>query len=309
MLSINSGPSNVSAVDRTQDVNPYEKAAVDRGVACLERGQYDVAATHFRVAAELGNVDAMFWLGGQGERDENYQDALDWYKRAAASGKSSALFRVAMVYEKSGDIGASVSWYEQAAEAGERDAMFNLGNYYKETGDSELAVSWYARAAALGDDDAMRLIGALRFREDSVESALPWFEQAAAAGNRPAVGTRDAIRGAMTGDVDSVVFLAWSLEGGGNLDEARRWRNRAMQLGVADLEHRFGEAFDAVGDREQAIEWYGKSTLKGNRESLDGVMRLSTTKQFLEWVIEAIERGDPVANDFMTEFRENNPLD
>ena len=222
-------------------------------------------------------------------------------------GKASALFRAGMVNAKAGNVSASIGWYHGAAEAGERDAMFNLGNHYKDIGDTKAAITWYSRAAALGDEDAMRLIGALRFREDTVEAALPWFEQAAAAGNRDAAGTRDAIVGALAGDIDGVVFLAWSLEDKGNVEEALRWRNRADQLGVDDLDHEFGLLCEQIGDREAAIEWYSKSTLRGNRESLDGVMRLSTLEQFLEWVVGAIERGDRVANDFMTDFQHRHP--
>lgn len=231
--------------ESTQNLARMSKEAVDQGKTALERGLIDVAAMHFRTAASWGDADGMFWLGGLGERHQNYDEAIHWYKLAADAGNEAAVFRVGMVYEIAGNVQAGVPWYERAAEGGERNAMFNLGNYYKDTGDTKVAIAWYSRAAARGDEDAMRLIGALYFREDAVELALPWFERALEAGNYAAATTANTISRALAGDPDGVVFLAWSLEEAGNVEEARRWRDQAIKLGVTDMDRQFAALNEA----------------------------------------------------------------
>ncbi|SDH13471.1 hypothetical protein SAMN04489720_0161 [Agrococcus jejuensis] len=200
-------------------------------------------------------------------------------------------------------------WFLRAVESGSRDAMFNMGNHHRDQGDFATAKSWYAKAAGLGDDDAMRLIGALELATGTLESALPWFEQASSAGNEEAADALQQLRGALNGDAESLVFVAWAFADRGNDREAARWKGAAVRAGVRNIDHRFGLHFEMVEKRDEAMASYSRSTLAGNRESLDGIMRLCDTEQFLQWVIGAIERGDRVADEFMTEFRRSNGFD
>jgi len=292
-----------------ENLSVIARQAFDAAQVSLRMGHVDIAEFRFRNAASLGSRDAMIWLGDAAHHQGALADAWTWYEAAASEGSDVAMVRLGLAREASGDEAGKVSWFLRAVQAGSRDAMFNLGNHFRDRDDFATAKSWYAKAAALGDDDAMRIVGALEIATGTLESAVPWFERAAAVGNADADVTLRRLKMATRGDADSIVFVAWAFTEKRNDAEAARWTTEAIRRGVADIDQRFGEHFEMVGLREEAMERYSRSTLGGNRQSLDGIMRLCDTGQFLEWIIGALERGDDVANDFMTEFRLSNGVD
>jgi len=64
------------------------------------------------------------------------EQAVSWYRRAADAGDADAQFSLGGCYSQGDgvakDAEQAVSWYRRAADAGDADAQFNLGVCYAE---------------------------------------------------------------------------------------------------------------------------------------------------------------------------------
>lgn len=143
----------------------------DQGGYALEKGlqffhgngvpyDFEAAATHFRKAAELGNIEAHLNLGflydlGIGV-PQDYRKAAKYYRLAAEQGDATAQFNLGILYRFGRgvptDPAIAAAWYKKSAEQGYVDAQYNLGVLYEVgQGVSQnllLADMWYILAAA-----------------------------------------------------------------------------------------------------------------------------------------------------------------
>ena len=91
------------------------------------------AKKYYESAANLGSVNGMYNVARMYERDENYPQALDWYKKAANSNDSS--------------------WHWTIS-----DAIYSLGRFYNNglgvPRDGSLAQAYYKQAADMGHETA-----------------------------------------------------------------------------------------------------------------------------------------------------------
>ena len=91
------------------------------------------AKKYYESAANLGSVNGMYNVARMYERDENYPQALDWYKKAANSNDSS--------------------WHWTIS-----DAIYSLGRFYNNglgvPRDGSLAQTYYKQAADMGHETA-----------------------------------------------------------------------------------------------------------------------------------------------------------
>lgn len=159
-----------------------------------------------RIAAELGDANAMFAMGemyfyGEGVA-EDVNMALEWFLKAAEAGSADAMYELGDKYYwgegVSEDTNKAIIWYTKAADAGYSEAMYKLGDmYYYGWGireDSTKAEEWYIKAirsyqmdAEAGDSDAMQKVAEMYERGEGVtkdyRQALQWYSEAAKAGN------------------------------------------------------------------------------------------------------------------------------
>ena len=96
------------------------------------------AVEWFRRAAEQGQVDAQYALGGWyhilGSTPQDYTQAIEWYKRAVEQGHVLANYRLGQMYEEglggALDYVQAAEWYLRAAEQGLWLAQLKLGTVY-----------------------------------------------------------------------------------------------------------------------------------------------------------------------------------
>jgi len=93
--------------------------------------EYEHAVETYRKAAEMGGSYAQYSLGfcyqnGQGV-EEDLEEAMKWYKIAAENGNEQAMFCLAMDMFEDCDYHASITWFSKAADAGVDDACYYLG--------------------------------------------------------------------------------------------------------------------------------------------------------------------------------------
>jgi hypothetical protein len=73
-----------------------------------------------RQAAEQGDAEAQYWLGGEEYHSENHEKALEFYQKSAKQGHINAQFHLAQIYENGQGVAQNqeqaIYWYRQIAE-------------------------------------------------------------------------------------------------------------------------------------------------------------------------------------------------
>lgn len=90
--------------------------------------------TAMREQAEHGNARAQCNLGAIYDRDQNYAEAVRWYRKAAEQDYDIAQYLLGGMYEQGSgvtqDYAEAVRWWRKAAERGNAEALYNLGVMY-----------------------------------------------------------------------------------------------------------------------------------------------------------------------------------
>lgn len=137
---------------------------------------------------------------------ENFEEAVNWYRKAAEQGNAQAQFELADCYRKgegvSEDDVEAVKWYRKAAEQGDSDAQFYLGCCY-DNGEGvgqnlAEAAAWYRKAAEQGHVSAQYYLGVCYENGEGVgqnlAEAAAWYRKAADQGNEEAEeGYKDVV--------------------------------------------------------------------------------------------------------------------
>lgn len=145
------------------------------------------------------SVLAQFFLGliyhqGRGI-PQNYQEALNWYRRAANNGFVHAYYHLGQMYHKGDGVKQNSSeaarLYRLAADQGLSDAQNSLGDMYYNGDKRKLylieSVKWYRKAAEQGNVLAQTNLGHMYFWGEGVEQsfskALAYYRSAAKQGD------------------------------------------------------------------------------------------------------------------------------
>lgn len=127
--------------------------------------------------------------------EQNYTEAVKWYRKAAEQEYSWAQNNLANCYYNGEgvkqDYTEAVKWYRKAAELGNSWGQYNLGGcyYYGEGVEQsyEKAVKWYYKAVEQKNEDALNDLGCCYFHGKGVdqdyEEAVRLFQKAAEKGN------------------------------------------------------------------------------------------------------------------------------
>lgn len=163
-----------------------------------QAGDIKLALKLYKKAAEHGDIDAQFSLGGAylignlGIKDR--EKAIYWLQKAGEQGDHYSLLYIATIYNDemlSGgnkDTQQAFYWFTRAAKAGNSRAQLILGSEYitgKELGkkDPAQALQWYKKAAEQGESEGLFQIGEIYFDgllgKKNPEQALQWYKKAA----------------------------------------------------------------------------------------------------------------------------------
>jgi hypothetical protein len=213
-------PKSVKALKKNAELGSAMAAEYDSINTVLGRGDsyYNGRGiTEDKIkAAEQGHVDAQYDLGNYYCKkgiNQDFNKAIEWYKKAAEQDDRRALRTLADCYYKgkgvAQDYRKAVELYLKVAPS---DVLVQtiLGDcYYYGCGVSKdfvKAVEWYAKAAEMGCAAAQYALGCCYYKgfgvkEDHVASAK-WFEKASAQGHSDAQELFDEINqaGNINGD-------------------------------------------------------------------------------------------------------------
>ena len=278
--------------DGSQAANWYQKAA-DQG---MPRAQFLLASllsdgkdapkddevrafNLLRVAADGGYRDAQNSLGvrytqGRGIQ-QNYGEAIAWYKKAASRGDAYAQTNLGVLAEDGlgmpKDHATAASWYEMAVKNGDARAKWRLArllaNGWGTAKDPDRAMTLFRQAASAGESPGWFYLGHMHDTGNGVPKdetkALDYYLRAAEAGDKAAMYNISLLLGKQTPKDHAKIF---------------EWRKKSAELGDAaaqndaGVSYHNGEGVDA--NYGWAIYWYAKSAQQGNTLAIDNLKKV-----------------------------------
>jgi len=163
---------------------------------------YASALAVFLQAADIGNVEAMMYLGvmcgnGQGT-PVNYEMAYAWFSKAADAGETQAMNNIGLCILRaaaSSELSPGPELVSQGRRSGNGEAMFNTGVMYRDglgvPVNNREAMKWFRRASEAGDLLGTNEVGVLYQKGLGVEvdygEAMNWYRKAADSGSDSAM--------------------------------------------------------------------------------------------------------------------------
>ncbi|AQP42781.1 tetratricopeptide repeat protein [Streptococcus gallolyticus] len=163
--------SNITAEDLTKAALYFKNTSEQ-----TDTNEYDLEYKFAKAAAELGNADAMLYMGemyqgnkiSQAAKGDNVQSAIEWWEKAAENGQPRGYTNIGLLYmhesipgggEDFGDIEynakTAIKYYRKAAKMDDFKAYRYLGLAYQAgvgvTQNDEKAYENFKKAADLGD--------------------------------------------------------------------------------------------------------------------------------------------------------------
>ncbi len=241
--------------------------------------------------AEQGDAEAQFRLGERyyngDDVEQDYEEAVKWYRKAAEQGNASAQYCLGMCYYcYSGnvvaqDYGEAVRWFRKSAEQGNAYALYWLGRCYQGgtgvTRDYVATIELWCKAASKGYEEAQY---DLDFR------CRP--------GTMPYAKAMGYLEVAKRGYADAQFYLGIMYYCGYCVDknhaEALRWYRKAAEQGHVDAQ----KAYDEL------LSLYGRVIERENSEVEKLWRKASEKKDFdaLNKLGECYFLGDGIAQDY-----------
>jgi TPR repeat protein len=175
---------------------------------------YSLSREYYVKAADLGNSDAMYYLGNLNKNERKWSNAIQYYARAADLGNSDAevklrdfadsdlQFRIGKLYHQGlgvvrQDYEKAREYYEKSVQENNSNAIYNLGELYRNgfgvERDTCRALKYYEKSNLLGNNVAKNRLGwlyhrGLEVKQDYVK-ARNYFEEAARLNDRNAINS------------------------------------------------------------------------------------------------------------------------
>ena len=258
--------------------------------------------TSLRMAADQGNAQAALSLGAlyEGGRgvEQNYAQALDWFKKAGDRGLVMAQHKVGRQYLQGlgvdRDYAQAMAWFRRAADQGYAPAQVSVGLLYQNgqgvEKDPVQATVWFDKASNQGPQSQL-LVGRQfqygQLLDKDYSQATLWIQKAADQGFAPAqmalgqlfeYTDRDYAKAKLwyqkaadQGDAQAALSLGALYEGGRGVEQnyaqALDWFKKAGDRGLVMAQHKVGRQYlQGLGvdrDYAQAMAWFRRAADQG----------------------------------------------
>lgn len=269
-----------------------------------------------QLAATKGSTYAQFELGTRYHTgfgiEQDYSEALKWYRKAALNGDASAASNIGSMYAKGEGVAKdgkeAMKWLLLAAKKGNSMAESNIGLLYMqgigvEKNERE-AFEWFQKAAASGNATAQCNLGMIfengLGQEKDYAKAAEWYSKAAkqkednalcglgslyANGRGVPKDTKKALtyfrKSALNGFPQGQLLLGsmYYLGNGVDLDLERGiyWIKLAAQQGEPNAQFILASAYHhgkgVAEDRKLALEWCKKAASQGSSDAIKTLQR------------------------------------
>lgn len=233
----------------------------------IKKSQEDMKRETASEMTEIGND----FFEGRNGKQQDYVEAVKWYRKAAEQGDAYAQCCLGNCYNKGNgvtqDYTEAVKWYRKAAEQGDAKAQFLLGCMCADgvgiTQNYNEAVKWLRKAADQDFFPAYYSIGMSYYygqgvKQDHVE-AVKWYRKAAEHGDS---------------DAETELGDCYYYGRGITQDytEAFSWYKKAAEQGDASAQYKLGNCYGkgkgVIQDAENTVKWYRKAANQGHVRAL-----------------------------------------
>lgn len=158
----------------------------------------ETAIEYFKIAANLGHVQAQLAVGGYYYTKNDCAEATKWLQMAADLGNAEALFNLGVFYTEGmgvdQDLEKAADFFYRAARRRHAEAQYAYGDFCAQgigmEQDMEKAVRWFRESAEQGHVEAMFRLGQMYENGDGVavdlKQARQWYSAANEKGHRGA---------------------------------------------------------------------------------------------------------------------------
>lgn len=142
----------------------------EQAIQQYQKGDYDNAATRFKVLSDQGHADAQFYLAtmyheGKGV-EQDYKQAVYWFRAASNQGHARAQFSLGNAYKHGRGVDKddwlALTWWKRSALQSYEPAQYNYGIallFGRGTPiDEKRALDWLSKAANSGYAPAQRVM-------------------------------------------------------------------------------------------------------------------------------------------------------
>lgn len=148
------------------EVKGDTRAMLELGSLCEQRNEYEKAIEHYKKGVEKNDSDCICSLGvlyenGRGTQQDE-QEAMNLYRRAALDGSSLGQYNYAVLLQKKGDLEQATKFYKMAADRGDPDAQLSYANLMAPNDINE-AAKYAELSADQGNSKAQCLFGQLLY--------------------------------------------------------------------------------------------------------------------------------------------------
>jgi hypothetical protein len=207
----------------------------------------EIEIASWTALVETGDPRGAMSLGSIFEVVDEFDTALEWYKKAAAMGEADGWTFAGLLYGRRKDLSSAERYFRRAAEADCIHGMNHLALFLRAQGNVKEAESWFREALMRTQQDDLSLnLAKLLFETDRFDEAEAIYRKAVESGQSEVLnelgillaksGKKDEARllwldGVEKGVANAAAQLALDLESSGKFGAAEGWWRRAIDLG------------------------------------------------------------------------------
>lgn len=273
----------------------YQKAA-DQG---YEKAKEKLASMGSGVSASASEINDWKNRAYKYYDDEQYKEAMPWFRKAADAGDAEAAYFVGALYYfgygVAQDYKEAAKWYKQSALGGDAAGQYALGLIY-ESGSRGVdknvteAKLWYQKSAEQGYEEAIERLKVLSGTTTSSTSGKTYKEYEKMADEfYDKKNYTEALKyyklSAPGNDGGVLNRLGYMYSAGVGVDvdvtEAVKWFRKSAEQGYMIGQYNMGLMYElgrGIGkDVNEAIRWYRKAADQGYQNAKDKLATLSDT--------------------------------
>ncbi len=210
----------------------------------------------YQASADLGDQEGYYRVGMNYGSTKEWQKALDNYLQIKKPNLGTKSL-IAEAYDGLGNKDQALIWYQKAADDGSADALVNVGviNYVKK--DFPKAINAWKKASDLGSGTASYKLARLYAEQGNAEEAAKY----------------DKV-GASQGDIGSIFFYGFYLQGKGDYVNAKVWYQKGVDKNDPTSMVQLGAILSVIDDNNSAAckLWVRAADL-GNAKAKENVAK------------------------------------
>lgn len=210
----------------------------------------------YQASADLGDQEGYYRVGINYGLTKEWQKALDNYLKIKKPNLGTKSL-IAEAYDGLGNKDQALVWYQSAADDGSADALVNVGVIYYVKKDFPKAIIAWKKASELGSGVA------------SYKLARLYVEQ-----NNPEEATKFDKVGASQGEIGSIFFYGYYLQGKGDYVNAKVWYQKGVDKNDPTSMVQLGAILDVIdGDNAAACKLWVRASELGNSKAKENVAK------------------------------------